>query len=224
MRNEEKMVIVGLDGIIDALSDDKYSYKKWIISCFRNVFGSKIDFLSDEDILECSDEFGYTGLCHALLSENVDYEYIVLCYLEYVVGSVEFEEQVTGFIAESKRLFNNIIRYDDIINYIEDINKACLLGVVTDRCWFGCTLLDAMLSSSKYDYSQLSYVTRYKKTTVEAWHLVHLTTDLSRDNMFVVDTNPEVIKLVNKLGFESYLHKEGDLTGLSVAVNKFLSK
>lgn len=225
MKNESKLILIGLDGIIDTNSHDKYTYKDWIVENFRIAFDSDTKHMSDEDILIKSDKFGYTGLLHTLVSEDPDYEIKIKYYIDYVLNKeVCDQDSIEKFISCGKKLYSKIVKYDDIVTYIENLNKACNIGVITDRCWYGCTSISSIITVGKYSYGQFSYMTRLPKLMKEAWELAERSTGIDRDDILIIDTNKDVIQLTSDMGFNTHLHTEGDKTNLSIAVNAFLSK
>lgn len=224
MRNSDKLILTGLDGIIDAISPEQYTYKDWICDCFIDTFPSDSSYLTKQSIIDRSELFGYTGELHALISGDAAYEEKLLRFIEFTVKREITEDEFDRFMSATKKYYRNIVKYDKIVEYIESLYKACCIGVITDRCWFGCTLLSSILSESKYAYGQFSYMTRYKKCTKEAWDLVIETTEIDKENIIIIDTSEDIIDFVESIGFQAYLHEEDNLTGLSTKINMFLSK
>ena len=224
MKNDDKLVLIGLDGIIDTNNPYNYTYKNWIIDCFRDTFPDVTSVMTDEDIISKSDGFGYTGELHTLIAGDYDYEIKLLYYIKYVLGHNVSGEAVEQFMTNSKRHYGSILKYDNIVGYVEDLYKACSIGVITDRCWYGCTLISSIMTIGRYSYGQFSYMTRYSKLTEDAWKLVAIGCGVSKENVLVIDTNQDVLNVADMRGFQTYLHKEGDLTSLSTKINTYLSK
>lgn len=221
---QDYMVLFGLDGIVDTADESKYTYKRYIIDCFRETF-AWLD-MSDEKIIHNSMTWALSNHFRILTKDKADYEEFIRLYIEWVLldKSIEVTEEIHNtFIKQTKSHFHKLVIYDEIIDYMEKLRKACAVGIISDKDWFGCTVINSAVSDHMFDYAQHYWTSGYFKSDYNAWNTFIGLTGKERSNVLVVDTSTDVINKVNELGFLGYQHMEGDLIGLSKAVNKFLS-
>lgn len=220
--NIEYTVLFGLNGIIDSIDSNKYTYRQYIIDCFRGVF--PLNAITDEKILWNSRAWTLSNKFRILAKDNADYDTYLLYYIEWVLSNeIEVTEEIhKSFVKITKSLFNKLIIYQDVIDYMDKLKKACKVGIVTDRDWFGCQVIKSYIDESSYDFVRHYWPSGYFKTDDCCWDEVADNYD-KRKRTLIVDTSREVIDKVQKLGFSGYLHIEGDLNGLTKEVNKFLS-
>ena len=218
------MVLFGLDGIVDTADESKYTYKQYIVDCFRETF-AWLD-IPDDKIIWNSKTWALSNHFRILTKDKADYEEFIRLYIEWVLQqkNVEVTEEIhTEFIKQTKIHFKKLTIYQDIVDYMEKLRKACAVGIITDKDWFGCTVINSVVSDYMFDYVQHYWQSNGFKDSDDAWNMVIGLTGKERSNILVVDTSPAIIEKVRSLGFLGYQHTEGDLIGLSKEVNKFLS-
>lgn len=221
---QDYMVLFGLDGIVDTADESKYTYKQYIVDCFRETF-AWLD-IPDDKIIWNSKTWALSNHFRILTKDKADYEEFIRLYIEWVLQqkNVEVTEEIhTEFIKQTKIHFKKLTIYQDIVDYMEKLRKACAVGIITDKDWFGCAVINSVIVDHMFDYVQHYWSSNCFKDSDDAWNIVIGLTGKERSNILVVDTSSAVIEKVRSLGFLGYQHIEGDLIGLSKEVNKFLS-